>query len=151
MPCRRRRRTVDVRLIVDAVLRLARTGCWWRNIPHESPPRGTVRYYYRRWRLDGTWHEVRGALLGERVGAEKEGREATPSVAIIDSRSVTKTAGKGAPRLRRGQADNGAQAPYRGGHLGIGPRGDGPRGGEQPGSRRGEELVPERPVGRSPR
>ena len=38
MPCRRRRRTVDVRLIVDAVLRLARTGCWWRNIRTSPRP-----------------------------------------------------------------------------------------------------------------
>jgi putative transposase len=89
-----RRRTVNVRDVVNAILYFLRTGCQWRNIPHEFPPWGTVHYYYRRWRLDGTWQKVHDAL-GEQLRTEKEGREATPrSAAIIDSQSV-KTTEKG--------------------------------------------------------
>ncbi len=88
-----RRRTVNVREVVNAVLYLTRTGCQWRNIPHEFPPWGTVHYYYRRWRLDGTWQELHDALR-EQVRTEIEEREATPSAAIIDSQSV-KTTEKG--------------------------------------------------------
>ncbi len=88
-----RRRTVNVREVVNAILYFVRTGCQWRNLPHDFPPWGTVHYYYRRWRLDGTWEEVHGTLR-EQVRTEKEGREATPSAAIIDSQSV-KTTEKG--------------------------------------------------------
>src|SRR5215210_8967926 len=56
MPGGRRRTTVNVRDVVNAILYFVRTGCQWRNIPHdEFPPWGTVQYYYRRWRVDGTW------------------------------------------------------------------------------------------------
>ena len=88
-----RRRTVNVREVINAIFYFVRTGCQWRNLPHEFPPWGTVHYYYRRWRLDGTWEEVHGTLR-EQVRSEKEGREATPSAAIIDSQSV-KTTEKG--------------------------------------------------------
>lgn len=89
-----RRRSVNVRELVNAILYFVRTGCQWRNIPHDDfPPWGTVHYYYRRWRLDGTWEKIHDALR-EQVRTEKEGREATPSAAIIDSQSV-KTTEKG--------------------------------------------------------
>jgi putative transposase len=85
---------VNVRDVLNAILYFVRTGCQWRNIPHdEFPPWATVHYYYRRWRLDGTWQKVHDALR-EQVRTEKEGREATPSAAIIDSQSV-KTTEKG--------------------------------------------------------
>jgi putative transposase len=84
---------VNVRELVNAILYFVRTGCQWRNIPHEFPPWGTVHYYYRRWRLDGTWQKVHDALR-EQVRTEEEGRETTPSAAIIDSQSV-KTTEKG--------------------------------------------------------
>lgn len=84
-----RPRSVDVREVVDAVLYLLRTGCSWRLLPPEFPPWGTVHYYYRRWRLDGTWDRIHDRLR-ERVRA-KAGREPTPSAAILDSQSVKTT------------------------------------------------------------
>lgn len=84
-----RPRSVDAREVVNAILYLVRTGCQWRNLPHEFPPWGTVHYYYRRWRLDGTWQKVHDALR-EQTRA-KEGRRAAPSAAIIDSQSVKST------------------------------------------------------------
>lgn len=85
------RRTVNVRQMVNAILYFVRTGCQWRNLPHDFPPWGTLHYYYRRcWRLDGTWQKVHDTLR-EQVRSEKEGREATPSAAIIDSQGVKST------------------------------------------------------------
>jgi len=87
-----RPRSVDPREVVDAVLYLLRTGCAWRLLPNDFPPWGTVHYYYRRWRLDGTWERIHDALR-ERVRVTV-GRAATPSAAILDSQSV-KTTEKG--------------------------------------------------------
>ncbi|GIX48881.1 MAG: transposase [Candidatus Tectimicrobiota bacterium] len=53
---------VDRREIVNAILYLLRSGCSWRMLPHDLPPWGTVHYYFRQWRRDGTWERIRRAL-----------------------------------------------------------------------------------------
>ena len=80
------------REIVDAILYVLRTGCQWRHLPHDLPPWGTVWWYFRRWRDDGTW-EALNAALRERVRVRR-GRNPTPSAAILDSQS-TKTTERG--------------------------------------------------------
>ncbi|HED04159.1 MAG TPA: transposase [Candidatus Fraserbacteria bacterium] len=50
-----RPRTVSLSEVLNAIFYLVRSGCSWRMLPHDLPPWGTVHYYYRCWRLDGTW------------------------------------------------------------------------------------------------
>ena len=85
-------RTVDLREVINGILYVLRGGIPWRMMPHDLPPRGTVWWYFREWRLDGAWERIHDTLQ-PRV-REMEGREATPSAAIIDSQSV-KTTEKG--------------------------------------------------------
>jgi putative transposase len=87
-----RDRSVDMREVMNGILYLVRTGCSWRQLPHDLPPWGTVHWYYRCFRLDGTWHKIHDALR-EKVRTAA-GRKPSPSAAIVDSQSV-KTTEKG--------------------------------------------------------
>ena len=87
-----RRRSVDLREVLNALFYVDRTGCQWRALPKDFPPWPTVWSYFRHWRNDGTWERIHTALRQQvRLAA---GREPTPSAAIIDSQSV-KTSQKG--------------------------------------------------------
>lgn len=81
-----RHRSVNMREVINGIVYLLRTGCSWRQLPHDFPPWGTVHYYYRRFRLDGTWERVHDRLR-ERV-RRKSGRKPTPSAGIMDSQSI---------------------------------------------------------------
>ena len=85
------------REIVNAILYVVRTGCAWRQLPHDFPPYTTVYDYFRAWRDSGLWERVNRALR-EQVRV-KAGRDAQPSRGIVDSQSVatTKKGGFAAP------------------------------------------------------
>ncbi len=85
-------REVDLRRIVNGILYVVRSGCQWRMLHKDYEHWNTTYGYYRRWRNDGTWQAVHDALR-QRVRCQ-EGREATPSAAILDSQTV-KTTEKG--------------------------------------------------------
>ena len=95
-----RTRTVDVREVVNGILYVLSTGCQWRALPKDLPPRSTVFDYLDLWSWDGTLDRIHYELYVR--CREHAGREASPTAAIIDSQSV-KSAEKGGPRsIRRG-------------------------------------------------
>src|SRR5215211_5034704 len=77
-----RRRTVNIREVLNAIVYHLRGGASWRMLPHDLPPWGTVHYYYRRWRLDGTWVKIHDTLRGK--VRTKAKRKSAPSAAILD-------------------------------------------------------------------
>jgi len=83
------------RTIVNAIFYELRSGCPWRLLPRDFPAWRTVYHYFRKWRLDGTWHRIQTALR-EQV-RQRSGRHAQPSASILDSQSV-KTTSVGGPR-----------------------------------------------------
>ncbi len=88
-----RPRKVSMREVMNAIMYLLRTGCAWRLLPHDLPKWNIVYHYLWRFRRDGLWREIHDLLRDElRV---REGREASPSAAIIDSQSVKTTEKKG--------------------------------------------------------
>ena len=83
---RGRRRSVDLREILNAIRYLVRTGCGWRMLPRDFPPWQTVYWWFRRFvrlLLFRTIHDI-GVMLDR----ERAGREASPTAGIIDSPSV---------------------------------------------------------------
>lgn len=89
-----RKRTVDLRAIVNALFYVNRTGVQWRYLPHDFPFWSHAYYYSRKWSRDGTWRRVND-LLREKVRLGS-GKLAEPSAAIIDSQSI-KTTESGGP------------------------------------------------------
>jgi len=84
-----RDREVDVREIVNGILYVLSTGCQWRYIPRDLPPRSTLHFYLQRWQHDGTLMKMHHALYME--CREQMGREASPTACVIDSQSVKST------------------------------------------------------------
>ena len=81
-----RNRKWSKRELVNAVLYLVKTGCQWRQLPHDFPPVFTVHSFYRRARLSGLWDRILNYLV--KLTREKARRNPNPTYAIIDSQSV---------------------------------------------------------------
>ena len=90
-----RKRSVDVREVVNGLMYILGTGCQWRAIPKDLPPRSTLHDYLDLWEWDGTLAGIHHALYVK--CREQASRDASPTAAIIDSQSV-KGGEKGGPR-----------------------------------------------------
>lgn len=83
-----RKRKHCLQTIVNAILKVTRTGCQWRNLDEKYPPWQSVYYYFRKWQKDGTLTKILVLLVEkERV---RQGREAQASMVALDSQSIKK-------------------------------------------------------------
>ncbi len=80
-----------MREIVNAVLYQNRSGCQWDLLPHDLPPAGAVKYYFYKWRDDGTDQTIHDLLRWQL--REKKRRLADPSLIILDTQSVHASVG----------------------------------------------------------
>ena len=80
------------RIILDAIFYVLKSGCPWRLLPYDFPPWETVYWWFRRWRIDGTWERLNTALR-ERLRRRLR-RNPQPSAGVVDSQSA-KTTGVG--------------------------------------------------------
>ena len=86
------KRRVNMREVVNGVMYVLSTGCQWRYIPKDLPPRSTVNDYFCLWSYSGTLENIHHALYVK--CREQAEREASPTACILDSQSV-KSAEKG--------------------------------------------------------
>ena len=89
---RGRPKTHTTREILIAIFYVSKSGCPWRLLSRDFPPWETVYWWFRRWRIDGTFERLNAALR-ERLRA-RSGRNPLPSAGIADSQSA-KTTGVG--------------------------------------------------------
>jgi putative transposase len=86
-----RPRKTPMRDVLDAVFYVLRTGCQWRFLPKDFPPKSTVWRYFDEWRHNGTLERAHDALRAQ--VRRKEGRKRTPSAGSADSQSAPATEG----------------------------------------------------------
>jgi putative transposase len=86
-----RPRKTDLRDVADAIFYILRTGCQWRYLPKDFPPKSTVWRYFDQWRQDGTLDEIHDLLRRKVRTAEKPYHPRTS--ASVDSQSVDTTSG----------------------------------------------------------
>src|ERR1700677_3545143 len=77
------KRTVIMREVVNGLMYILSTGCQWRAIPKDLPPKSSVHHYSDLWYYAGTWEQTHEPLYQQ--GRERPQRKANPTAAIIDS------------------------------------------------------------------
>jgi transposase len=72
--------------VLNGLLYVLSTGCQWRYIPRDLPPRSTLFGYFQRWEYDGTRLKIHFELYQK--CRELVDRQAGPTACAIDSQSV---------------------------------------------------------------
>jgi transposase len=113
-----RHREVDMRAVFNGVMYVLSTGCQWRYIPKDLPPKSTVYRYFCDWGYDGTLDRIHAALYAR--CREQAERKSEPTLGIIDSQSVkgAEKGGRGLIRMammraRKSKARNGILSSIR--------------------------------------
>jgi putative transposase len=75
-----------IRMLLNAVFYLTKTGCQWRQLPNDFPPYSTVHSFFYRAKQRGVWNEMLKRLVVKSRLAK--GRQAEPTFGLIDSQSV---------------------------------------------------------------
>src|ERR1700731_1735872 len=83
-----RKRAVDPREIVNGVMYVLSTGCQWRYVPKDLPPKSTLFGYFDLWNWDGTLDRIHHALYVK--CREAMDRAASPAACVIDSKERRK-------------------------------------------------------------
>jgi len=85
-PTRGRKRQTDLRAVVNGIFYIPQSGCQWGPLLKDFPPKSTEHYYFKPLSGDGTWAAIHDALC--RQPRDLEGRDESPTYAVIDSQSV---------------------------------------------------------------
>ena len=72
--------------VLNGIFYITKNGCTWQNLPHDLPPYSTVYFYFQRWTKTGVIAEINHQISAQVRLAD--GREATPSLASLDSQSI---------------------------------------------------------------
>ena len=81
-----RPRSLDMRMVVNAILYIVVGGIQWRMLPREYPKWQSVYTYFRTWRDDGTWQRIHDTLRAQL--RRREGRHKHPTAGSLDSQTV---------------------------------------------------------------
>src|SRR5947199_1459714 len=88
---RGRPRKTARRDLVESVFYVLRTGCQWRYLPKDFPPKSTAWRYFDEWRHNGTLDTIHDTLRKKVRTQEKPYSPRT--TASVDSQSVDTTSG----------------------------------------------------------
>jgi transposase len=108
------KRSVDIREVVNGLMYVLGTGCQWRAMPKDLPPKSTVHDYLERWTYDGTLQRIHHTLYVK--CREQAARQVSPTTAIIDAQSV-KSAEKGGASIDRHGYDAGKKVKGKKRHI----------------------------------
>lgn len=107
------KRTVDVREVVNGLMYVLSTGCQWRAIPKDLPPRSTVHDYFDLWAWDGTLDRIHSRALCTIVSWPTENPARAPPSSTVKASRARKKGGVDRPAwLRCGKEDQGQEAPH---------------------------------------